>query len=348
MRRLTAILVILGMTAFASAGCSQDKSQKTQETESQDKVDLTEAWREADMAIRVNGRVITRYDVTQEETRLRQQILSGVSPQQLEAMSGGIRKQAVINLVNRTLLEEVADNEAITVPTETVDARIAEIRQGIGSDEAYRDRLVSLGLTDEQFRVKTENSLRIELLLKRETDDIQDPTEGEARSFYDSNPRRFEQPEQVRASHILVGVPRNVSEPDKMQKRLEAVQYLEQLGQGSDFAVLAAQHSTCPSKERGGDLGFFARGQMVKPFEDAAFGLKVGETSGVVETRFGFHIIKVTDRKEASTISFEDSKSDIIAFMRSDRAIRAIEAYAENLRNAASIEYADSTYALEL
>ena len=118
--------------------------------------------------------------------------------------------------------------------------------------------------------------------------------------------------------------------------------------QGVDFAAMAAQHSTCPSKDRGGDLGFFARGQMVKPFEDAAFAMKVGEISDVVETRFGFHVIKLTDRLPEKKISYEDARATIVDFIKSDKAVRAIEAYAQGLRQAATIEYADSTYALDL
>jgi peptidyl-prolyl cis-trans isomerase C len=89
----------------------------------------------------------------------------------------------------------------------------------------------------------------------------------------------------VKASHILV------------EKHSQALKVLEELGAGKDFKELARKHSTCPSRKKGGDLGFFGRGRMVKEFERAAFALKVGEVSGPVKTQFGYHIIKKTGEK---------------------------------------------------
>lgn len=103
--------------------------------------------------------------------------------------------------------------------------------------------------------------------------------------------------DQVRASHILLmyaGSDRSTATRSKEQAQTEIEALKQQLESGSDFAELARQHSDCPSSRSGGDLGMFGRGQMVGPFEEAAFGMQVGETSGVVETAFGYHLIKRT------------------------------------------------------
>lgn len=103
--------------------------------------------------------------------------------------------------------------------------------------------------------------------------------------------------EQVRASHILLmyaGSARSTATRSKEEAEAQIAELASQVAAGADFAELARQHSDCPSGKSGGDLGTFGRGQMVKPFEDAAFGLEVGGTSGVVETDFGYHLIRRT------------------------------------------------------
>ena len=111
------------------------------------------------------------------------------------------------------------------------------------------------------------------------------------------------------------------------------------------MATLAMANSDCPSKDKGGDLGFFGRGQMVKPFEDAAFALGVGQISPVVETRFGYHVIKVTEKEEAGTTAFEDVEESIIDYLADMKKQDEMNTYMTSLRDAASIEYADSAFA---
>jgi peptidyl-prolyl cis-trans isomerase C/peptidyl-prolyl cis-trans isomerase SurA len=104
-------------------------------------------------------------------------------------------------------------------------------------------------------------------------------------------------PDQVRASHILLmyaGSSRSSATRSQADAQQQIQQLAQQLSAGADFAELARQHSDCPSSGKGGDLGSFGRGQMVGPFEETAFGMAVGETSGVVETQFGYHIIQRT------------------------------------------------------
>ncbi len=107
----------------------------------------------------------------------------------------------------------------------------------------------------------------------------------------------FSKPEQVRASHILVKVAPQATREEKDAAREKIKEILEQAKAGKDFAALAKAYSECPSGEKGGDLGYFGRNEMVQPFEDVAFTLPVGVVSDVVETRFGYHLIKVTDKK---------------------------------------------------
>ncbi len=137
-------------------------------------------------------------------------------------------------------------------------------------------------------------------------------TEEDLKTYYFANEKSFKFPEMVKVRHILIRVDKSASDEEKKKAREKAEDVLKKINAGADFAKLAADFSDDPgSKGKGGELGFFGRGKMVKPFEDAAFSLKPGEVSGVVETTFGFHIIKVEEKKEAGVESFEAAKEKV-------------------------------------
>ncbi len=143
--------------------------------------------------------------------------------------------------------------------------------------------------------------------------------EPEIEAFYNDNMDMFTQEAQVKASHILISTTRNKRSVEDAKKRAEEV--YRKVQQGEDFAALAKEYSDDPgSAAKGGELGFFPRGRMVGPFEDAAFGLKVGEVSKPVETQFGYHIIKVTDRKEKKVQPLEEARERIVSQLQFEKA----------------------------
>lgn len=153
-------------------------------------------------------------------------------------------------------------------------------------------------------------------------------TDAQARAFYDQQVKSFPGGQQVRASHILV--------PTEDQAKA----IFEQIAHDGDFAELAKKHSTDPgSKVKGGDLGYFGRGQMVPVFEKTAFSLPVGDVSLPVKSRFGWHIIKVTDKRDRKPPPFEGLKDQIKTSLMHDKAKKLVE----DLRKNAQIEYLDPT-----
>ncbi len=156
------------------------------------------------------------------------------------------------------------------------------------------------------------------------------------RAFYDEHPERYRQPEKVRARHILLRLAPGAEEEEVGRVRGLADAALARIQAGEDFATVAAELSEDPgSKEKGGDLGFFARGQMVPPFEEVAFSLEPGATSDVVKTDFGFHVIRVEERRAAEERSFDEAARDIaIELLRADLAGRLAQQRSDALADA--------------
>lgn len=157
--------------------------------------------------------------------------------------------------------------------------------------------------------------------------------EEEAKIYYQTHLNEFiEVPEQVRAKHILFRLPQNATEDDKKKVIEKANNIIKLLKDGADFGEMAKIYSDDPgTKSKGGDLGFFGKGRMVKPFEDAVFSMKVGEISNPVQTNFGIHIIKLEERKEAKYKPFETVKEQVIKKATEEKQKKAVLDYMENL-----------------
>ena len=155
-------------------------------------------------------------------------------------------------------------------------------------------------------------------------------TEADAKKYYDENVKEFQVPEQVRASHILIRPADPNTDPNqaKAQAKHKAEELLKKVKGGTDFATVAKESSEDPTtKDQGGDLRLFSRGLMYPTFENAAFGLKVGQVSDLVETPFGYHIIKVTEHHDPNQIAFEKAKTDIISGLTRQKKQEAAKKY---------------------
>ncbi|HER44066.1 MAG TPA: hypothetical protein ENO08_06365 [Candidatus Eisenbacteria bacterium] len=329
------ILCVIAALVLPSFGCSGNSGEEDAALSTEGDV----------LVVTVNGRELYENEIDKEEGRIRTQLTGRVPMEQLEGMSEVIRQQAVNNMINRVLLQQAADRAKIEISEEAVKERAEQVKSGFGSEDVFKEQLEMSGLTEAGFQQEVELALRIEALLDEKTNNLEGMGESDVRGFYDSNIERFKKPEQVQASHILIAVEESDTEADKAAKRQKIDSLLAEIRTGADFAELATQHSSCPSKTRGGDLGSFGRGQMVKEFEEAAFAMDAGEVSGIVETQFGYHIIKVTGREAASTVPFEDAKADILAYLDGQKKQQAVGAFIDSLRVEATIVYPDTTAA---
>ena len=203
---------------------------------------------------------------------------------------------ALDTLITKNLINQEVEKEKITVSSKEIDAELQELIDSYGGEETFEQQLTSSGLTQDDIKEDIEVNLKIEKLLEPQIE----ITEEEMQTYFDENKDSFAQTKQVKASHILV-------EDEETAKEIK-----EKLDNGEDFAELAKEYSTdTASAESGGDLGFFGEGSMVAEFEEAAFSMKVDEISDPVKSDYGYHIIKVTDTKEAAEANFEKSKEEI-------------------------------------
>jgi peptidyl-prolyl cis-trans isomerase C len=163
-------------------------------------------------------------------------------------------------------------------------------------------------------------------------------TDAEVDEFYAANIEKFATPEQVRARHILVKVESGTTTEQKAAAKKKIEEVLAKAREGVDFAELARDYSEGPSAPQGGDLGLFTRGRMVPAFEEAAFSMKAGEVSAIVETRFGYHIIKVEERKPAGTANKEEVTDRIRQFLNQQKLSETVMARLEALREDAKVE----------
>ncbi len=299
-----------------------------------------------DVAAYLNGKPILETEVDALVEPQIKRNAGQLPPQFVEQLKQQLRQQAIDQLITQKLLQQQIQDKDIQVSDEAVDAKLSELaaRQGTTVDQ-LKEQVASMGMDFNEIRENIREGLTYEKMFEQKWADELKVTEDDAKAYYEQNQQQFQSPQQVRASHILIK-PEPEDEKDanmvaaaKATAKAEAEKILKEVKDGGDFSALAKEHSSCPSNTRGGDLNFFGRGQMVKPFEDAAFAMEIGQVSDVVETQFGYHIIKVTDKKEASNKSFAEAKDDILKQLRMQKMSELAQQFIEKLKAEAKITY---------
>ncbi|PID56479.1 peptidylprolyl isomerase [candidate division KSB3 bacterium] len=281
-----------------------------------------------DVRAKVNGKEILQQDVDRIITDfvLPQYQAQNPDAELPEEQRVQTEKSIVEQLVTEQLLLLKAEEIGITADEALVNERFEQVK-------SQRPEL-----SEETLKNMIKKDSIIQQLLDREVISKVSVTDDEVQAYYEENKDRFQEPEQIQASHILIQLAQDASDEDKEAARKKIEEILVLARDGKDFAELAKEHSEGPSKDRGGDLGFFPKGAMVKPFEDAAFALKENEISDVVETKFGYHIIKVTGKKEAREIPFVEVKDKLKQGLQQQKTSAEVNAWINALRAEASIE----------
>ena len=241
---------------------------------------------------KVNGEIVERWEFDNAVKRIEQRAGGAVPPEKRDEVLRGVLDQ----LVAYHLLAQEARARKFTAADQDVDTRVAEIRKNFPDEGAFTQAIAAQGLTVDHLRAQTRTNLEVQKVIDAEVSAKVSVQDADVSTFYQQNLERFKQGESVHASHILIGVPQGATPEQKSAAKAKAAAALKQVRGGADFAAIARAQSQDPgSAPNGGDLGFFPRGQMTPAFEEAAFKLKTGTVSNIVETPFGFHIIKRTE-----------------------------------------------------
>jgi peptidyl-prolyl cis-trans isomerase C len=288
-----------------------------------------------DVVARVNGEAINRAALEEAVSEVEARAGQPMPADQRDRVLRAVLDQLI---GYRLLVQETAARKT-AVPDADVEARIGQIRSQFPSEEVFQQQLQQRKMTLEQLRTDTRASLQITALLQAELDAKTAVPPEQVNDFYVKNPAAFQQGERVKASHILVRVQANADPAEREKARAKAAGLLADVKAGKDFAALAKQYSDDPgSGAQGGDLGFFQRGQMVPPFEQAAFSLPVGQTSDLVTSDFGFHIIRVTDKQPGRTQTLDEVRPEIEQYLVGQNREQQTRLFVEGLKAKGKVE----------
>jgi peptidyl-prolyl cis-trans isomerase C len=314
-------LAVLALSLIAAFGCSKKQSE----------ADQTEPFTgdSTTVVATVNGESILLGEVNRVVGVWKSNNFSladTLSPRALQ-------RKALDELVDQRVLLDAARKEDLVPTEEQMQMAMKMFMQRFQSPEMFEQALQQQGSDRQEFEKNLRVDMTIRNYLFRSMPDTFNVAAGEAQRWYDDHPDMFT---QVHARHILVKVEPGATPEAKDAARTKAHALLSQVRGGADFGETAKASSDCPSAPNGGDLGTFGKGQMVPAFEEAAFGLQEGQVSDVVETQFGYHIIKLEGR---SKMPFDQNvEGQLSQQIVSEKRSAAVRNRIDDLRSAAKIE----------
>ncbi|MEK6764776.1 MAG: peptidylprolyl isomerase [Planctomycetota bacterium] len=267
-------------------------------------VESTEAAAEADVVATVNGEKVFRKDFDRRMNVIRR-------------MNQEVTRSTEIMVVNqlamKVLLKQFVKEQNIDVSDNEVQGEVEKIKYFLKSNQNNSEKPLEEILKAQGSSIsELEDEVRRTLALSKYLDTV--VSDDEKRSYFDANKSAFNG-EKVKASHVLIDTTKLETDAELEKAREKIAEIKKEIDNGADFAEMARKYSTCPSAENGGDIGFFQRkGSIVEEFAIVAFSMEVGAISEPVETQFGYHIIKVTDKEEGKDINYEDV-ADMVDFV---------------------------------
>ncbi|MHB8769726.1 MAG: peptidylprolyl isomerase [Syntrophales bacterium] len=290
------------------------------------------------VAVEVDGVKLTRSQLDREVQTKLAGLGGQVSAENLENGRMEVRKAVIDEFIVRTLLDREISRKKLTASDreikEILDAMKKQLPAGATLEELFEKNKIDPAVMREEIGL----NVRIGKLVTAEMGSSAKVTDKEITDFYRKNQDQFKQPEAIHARHILIAKGPEDTAKVAAEKKTQAEELRRQLIAGADFAELAKKNSACPSKQNGGDLGYFSRGQMVKPFEEAAFSQQTKAIGPVVETEFGYHIIQVLERRAATTVKLDaETKKQVTAFLERQKKEAAYEGLIKRLKATANI-----------
>ncbi len=285
----------------------------------------------------VNGDAIRKVEFDSEMSMVKKRFVEQGKPL-TEDQIDKIGKSLLENLINQALLFQASKESGIRIEEKAITDQLQKIKQRFPSETEFENTIKNFNLTLEDIKSQIGRKLAIGEFIDKKVGQNIVVSDDESKTYYDTHPDSFKKPEQLKASHILIKVVPQADESQKKKAREQIQAIQEKIKNGGDFAALAKEFSQGPSSAKGGDLGYFGRGQMVKPFEDAAFSLEPPAVSDIIETQFGYHLIKVFDKKPEGTLQYQEVKPKLTQYLKQEKTKQEVELYVDKLRGKAVIE----------
>lgn len=322
-------IVIFALVFTANCEAADDKTnQAAQDEKAEEQKAEKKESSEADekkVVAKVNGENITS-DALERDLLVIRKRFERSGRELKEDQLPNVKKEVLENLINRVLLKQESEKQGIKIEPAKIEEQLGEMKKRYDNPAEFEENLKQAKITEAGLKEQIRLGLAIQQLIQQKFVQNTTISDKEAKAYYEENRARFSQPEQVKASHILIKADKDADETqkDEARKKIEKIQ--KRVEKGEDFASLAKELSEGPSASKGGDLGFFGHGSMVKPFETAAFSLNPDEISDVVETQFGYHLIKVTDKKPAKQVTYEEVQDKLKQFLKQQKVKKEVDA----------------------
>lgn len=280
------------------------------------------------MPLLVNGERVDDTVLRDEERTIRPRLMEAMADEDPAAVEDRVRTWARENVIERILLRQQALADAEPVPEDAIEERLKEVNeQSAGQSGCIAP--YDAGTLRKEIEIR----YRIDRMVNRITAKVAAPKGKDVSDFYVKNREQFAVPEAIHAAHIVRNVDENAGEASARAAIEEARQAIES---GAPFAEVADAHSDCPG--RGGDLGFFPRGQMVDEFDTVVFALEPGEVSPIFRSPFGWHIATVIEKKAAGYRTLAEVRDEISATLHQQKRDKAVEQFLDRLMAQANVE----------
>ncbi|MCF8028105.1 MAG: peptidylprolyl isomerase [Desulfobacteraceae bacterium] len=318
------VIFIVAIVLFAAAGAAYGAEDK-------------EAAMDGQTVAVVNDVEITAQELEQKMQLIRSRYANMGMPIQGEQLVQ-LRDSILNNLIEKQLLIEESKAQDINVDESEIQEQLNELKGQFESQDAFEKKIASSGYSEDELKTEMRENLLIRNLIEKKIESGISVSDEQARKYYQENKEEYKVPEQIRARHILIQTEPDADEKQKAEAKDKIQEVEKKLQSGQEFSELAKEYSDCQSSEKGGDLGYFRRGQMVESFDEAAFALEPGEVSEIVESRFGYHLIKSEDKKPADTKSFDEVKESVREKLRQEKIMQDLEPYIESLKRKYPVE----------
>jgi peptidyl-prolyl cis-trans isomerase C len=298
-----------------------------------------EAVKEKKVVAKVNGQPVYEDQLTEAVNKSMKKWKKYGMKQPTPALTYKFQSRALNEVIDEELIIQAAQKVTVTELDKRVEAKLQKMKRKYKTKEQFEDHLKRKNLTLEKLKANLAQQAHIDEYLKKQGITNPEIPEETIRAFYDSNPENYQRKETtIQVSHILIKIDQTAGPEEKEKAYLKAEEIRKEIIGGKDFAEMAKEYSQCNSASGGGSLRYIEKGYMPKEFDEVAFSIEKDKISGIVETKFGYHIIKVTDKKPAGLAPYDEVRSLIKKYLQLDETKKRLAEHTAILKDKATIE----------